>query len=90
MLVNNTLKQTRPNYARKRRIVFVGNVAHYGREFARHSDGCVRAFGPTVKTMAMSAAPALLAAGAHQAATFTTVMGHAADGYSQLRATMPD
>ena len=80
----------RPNYSRKRRIVFVGNLAHYGREFARHADGSVRTFGPTLKTMAMSATPALLAAGAPQAATITTVMGQAADGYSQLRATMPD
>ena len=78
----------RPNYQRKRKIGFVGNLAHYGREFARHADGFVCTFGPT--TMAMSAAPALLAASAPQAATVTTVMGQAADGYSQLRATMPD
>ena len=80
----------RPNYSRKRRIGFVGNLAHYGREFARHADGFVRTFGPTLKTMAMSAAPALLAAGAPQAATVTAVTGQAADGYSQLRAAMPD
>ena len=79
----------RPNYSTKRRIAFVGNVAHYGREFARHADGFVRTFGPTLKTMAMSAAPALLAAGAPQAAAITAVMGQAADGYNQLRATMP-
>ena len=79
-----------PNYARKRRIGFVGNLAHYGREFARHADGFVCTFGPTLKTMAMSAAPALLAAGAPQAAAVTAVMGQAADGYSQLRAAMPD
>ena len=79
----------RPNYTRKQMIGCVVNLAHYGREFARHADGFVRTFGPTLKTMAMSAAPALLAAGAPQAATVTAVMGQAADGYSQLRAAMP-
>ena len=52
------------NYARKRQIGFVGNLAHYGRDFARHADGFVRTFGPNLKTMATSAAPALLAVGA--------------------------
>ena len=80
----------RPSYARKRKIGFVGNLAHYGREFARHADGFVRTFGPTLKTMAMSAAPALLAAGAPQAAATVATLGQAADGYSQLRAAMPD
>ena len=80
----------RPNYARKRKVGFVGQMVHYGREFARHADGFVRTFGPTLKPMAMSAAPALLAAGAPQAAAATAVLGQAADGYSQLRAAMPD
>ena len=80
----------RPNYSRKRRIGFVGNLAHYGREFARHADGCVCTFGPNLKTMAMYAAPALLVVGAPQAAAVTSVMRQAADGYSQLRAAMPD
>ena len=80
----------RPNYARKRKIGFVGNLVHYGREVARHADGFVRTFGPTLKTMAMSAAPALLAAGAPQAAATVATLGQAADGYSQLRAAMPD
>ena len=67
----------------------MGNLAHYGREFAKHTDGFVRTCGPTLKTKAMYAAPALLAAGAPQSAAVTAVMGQAADGYNQLRADMP-
>ena len=67
----------------------MGNLAHYGREFARHADGFVRTFGPTLQTMAMSAEPALLAAGSPQAVAVTAVRGRAVDGYNQLRATMP-
>ena len=40
---------------------------HYGREFGRHADVFFRAMGPTMRTIAMSAAPALANAGMPQA-----------------------
>ena len=64
---------------------FIGQVAHSGREFARHADVFVRRFGPAMKIAAMSVAPAIAAAGAPQVAAATAVAGQAADSYSQLR-----
>ena len=80
----------RPSTTRRRRIGFVGQVAHFGREFARHADVFVRRFGPALKIAAMSAAPALAAAGAPQAAAAVAVAGQSADSYSQLRQQMGD
>ena len=75
--------------ARSRRGGFVNRVLHHGREFGRHVDAFVRQYGPTLKTFAMSAAPALASAGMPQAAAATAVLAHAADGYSQIRSQMP-
>ena len=44
--------------------------------------------GPTMRTIAMSAAPALASAGMPQAAAATAVLGQAAGGYSQLRSQL--
>ena len=76
--------------ARSRRGGFVNRVLHHGREFMRRTDAFVRQYGPTLKTFAMSAAPALASAGLPQAAATTAVLGQAADGYSQLRPRMPE
>ena len=64
---------------------------HYGREFGRHADVFFRAMGPTMRTIAMSAAPALASAGMPQAAAATAVLGQAAGGGggdSQLRSQL--
>ena len=74
---------------RARRAGFVNRVLHHGREFGRHVDAFVRQYGPTLKTFAMSAAPALASAGMPQAAAATAVLANAADGYSQIRSQMP-
>ena len=76
--------------ARARRGGFVDRVVHRGREFGRHVDAFVRQYGPTLKTFAMSAAPALASVGMPQAAAATAVMGQAADGYAQLRSQLPE
>ena len=75
--------------ARARRAGFVNRVLHHGREFGRHIDAFVRQYGPTLKTCAMSAAPALASAGMPQAAAATAVLANAADGYAQLRSQLP-
>ena len=80
----------RPSTTRRRRIGFVGQVGHFCREFLRHADVFVRRFGPALKIAAMSAAPALAAAGAPQAAAAVAVAGQSADSYSQLRQQMGD
>ena len=76
--------------ARARRGGFVNRVLHHGREFGRHVDAFVRRHGPTLKTFAMSTAPALASVGMPQAAAATAVMGQAADGYVQLRSQLPE
>ena len=73
---------------RSQRGGFVNRVLHHGREFGRHVDAFVRQYGPTLKTFAMSAAPALASAGMPQAAAATAVLANAADGYSQIRSQM--
>ena len=80
----------RPSIHKRRRVGFIGHVAHFGREFARHADAFVRRFGPAIRMAAMSAAPALAAAGAPQAAATATIAGQATDSYSQLRQQMGD
>ena len=80
----------RPTKGPRRRTGFVHTVLHHGREFGRHADAFVRRFGPTFKTLAMSATPALASAGLPQAAATTAVLGQAADSYSQLRSQLPE
>ena len=74
----------RPHRARRQRG-FVNQAMHYGREFGRHADVFFRTMGPTLRQVAMSAAPALASAGMPQAAAATAVLGQAANGYAQLR-----
>ena len=74
----------RPHRGRRHRG-FLNQAMHYGREFGRHADVFFRAMGPTMRTVAMSAAPALASAGMPQAAA---VLGQAAGGYSQLRSQL--
>ena len=74
----------------KRRGGFVHTVMHHGREFMRHTDAFVRQFGPALKIVALSAAPALASAGRPQVAAATAVLGQAADGHSQLRPQLPE
>ena len=57
----------RPHRGRRHRG-FLNQAMHYGREFGRHADVFFRAMGPTLRTIAMSAAPALASAGMPQAA----------------------
>ena len=75
---------------RTRRAGFVNRVLHHGRDFGRHVDAFVRQYGPTLKTFAMSVAPALANAGMPQAAAAAAVMGSAADGYNRLRSQLPE
>ena len=70
--------------------VSVNNVLHHGREFLRRSDAFVRRFGPALRIGAMSLAPALTSASLPQVAATTTVVGQAADNYSQLRSQVPE
>ena len=77
----------RPHRGRRHRG-FVNQAMHYGREFARHADVFFRGMGPTVRAVAMSAAPALANAGMPQAAAATAVLGQAAGGYNQLRSQL--
>ena len=77
----------RPHRARRHRG-FVNQAMHYGRECGRHTDVFFRAMGPTMRTVAMSAAPALAQAGMPSAAAATAVLGQAAGGYSQLRSQL--
>ena len=77
----------KPHRGRRRRG-FLNQAMHYGREFGRHADVFFRAMGPTMRTVAMSAAPALASAGMPQAAAATAVLGQAAGGYSQLRSQL--
>ena len=67
-----------------RRRGFLGEAVHYGRRMLYSADHFFRAAGPTMKQIAMVAAPAIAksnpAAGAAVAA-----IGQAADGYAQLR-----
>ena len=65
-------------------------MLHHGREFGRHVDGFLRQFGPALKIVAMSAAPALASAGLPQVVATTAVLGQAADSYSQLRSQLPE
>ena len=69
----------RPHRGRRHRG-FLNQAMHYGREFGRHADVFFRAMGPTMRTIAMSAAPALASAGMPQAAAATAVLGQAAEG----------
>ena len=67
-----------------RRRGFLGEAVHMGRKMLYSADHFFRAAGPTMKQIAMVAAPAIAksnpAAGAAVAA-----IGQAADGYAQLR-----
>ena len=76
--------------ARARRAGFVNRVLHHGRECGRHVDAFLRQYGPTLKTVAMSAAPALANAGMPQAAVAAAVMGQATGSYASLRSQMPE
>ena len=62
----------RPHRGRRHRG-FLNQAMHYGREFGRHADVFFRAMGPTLRTVAMSAAPALASAGAALMATVRMV-----------------
>ena len=64
---------------------FINKALHYGREFGRRNDLFLRTAGPTIKNIAMVAAPTLLSAGNPGAATVAATLGQAADNYSQLR-----
>ena len=64
---------------------FINKAIHYGREFGRRTDLFLRAAGPTLKNIAMVAAPALLSAGNPGVAATVATIGQAADNYSQLR-----
>ena len=77
----------RPHRGRRHRG-FVSQAINYGREFGHSADVFFRAMGPTLRTVAMSAAPALAQAGMPQAAAATAVLGQAAGGYSQLRSQL--
>ena len=67
-----------------RRRGFLGEAVHMSRKMLYSADHFFRAAGPTMKQIAMVAAPAIAktnpAAGAAVAA-----IGQAADGYAQLR-----
>ena len=72
-----------------RRRGFLGEAVHMGRKMLYSADHFFRSAGPTMKQIAMVAAPAIAktnpAAGAAVAA-----IGSAADGYSQLRGQLGD
>ena len=72
-----------------RRRGILGNFVHSARKALYTADHFLRASGPTMKQIAMVAAPAIAktnpAAGAAVAA-----IGQAADGYSQLRQQLGD
>ena len=72
-----------------RRRGILGNFVHSARKALYSADHFLRASGPTLKHIAMVAAPAIAktnpAAGAAVAA-----IGQAADGYSQLRQQLGD
>ena len=72
-----------------RRRGFLGEAVHMGRKMLYSADHFFRAAGPTMKQIAMVAAPAIAktnpAAGAAVAA-----IGQAAEGYSQLRGQLGD
>ena len=77
----------RPHRARRHRG-FVNQAMHYGREFGHRADNFFRTMGPALRTVAVSAAPALATAGMPGAAAATAVLGQAAGGYSQLRSQL--
>ena len=77
----------RPHRGRRHRG-FVNQVVHHGREFGRHADVFFRNMVPAMRTIAMSAAPALAQAGMPGAAAATAVLGQAVGGYSQLRSQL--
>ena len=64
---------------------FINKALHYGREFGRRADLFLRTTGPTIKNIAMVAAPALLSAGSPGAASVAATLGQSADNYSHLR-----
>ena len=72
-----------------RRRGFLGEAVHMGRKMLYSADHFFRAAGPTMKQLAMVAAPAIAksnpAAGAAVAA-----IGSAAGGYAQLRQQLGD
>ena len=72
-----------------RRRGFLGEAVHMGRKMLYSADHFFRAAGPTMKQIAMVAAPAIAktnpAAGAAVAA-----IGSAASGYSELRQSLGD
>jgi hypothetical protein len=53
-------------------------------------DGFFRHYGPAIKQLAQSAAPALAAGGFPAAAALTAVVGQGADSYAQLRSQLGD
>ena len=81
------LETMRPHRGQRHRG-FLNQAMHDGREFGCHADVFLRAMGPTLRTVAMSAAPALASAGMPQAAAATAVLGQATGGYSQLRSQL--
>ena len=67
---------------------FLSHALHHGREFMRGTDHFFRHYGPSLKQLAMVAAPALAQSNPAAAAAAVAAVGQAADGYSQLRSQL--
>ena len=75
-----------------RRRGFLGEAVHMGRKMLYSADHFFRAAGPTMKQIAMVAAPAISAMGptGKIVGSGIAAIGSAADGYSQLRGQLGD
>ena len=67
----------------------MSEAIHLGRRALGGADHFLRAYGPSMKQLAMGIAPAIARSNPALAAGIATV-GNAADGYSQLRTRLGD
>ena len=73
----------------QRRRGFMNEAVHLGRKMLGGADHFLRAYGPSLKQLAMGIAPAVARSNPALAAGIATA-GQAADGYASLRQQLGD